>query len=92
METHEFLLLTRLDDDSLAAWVAAGWLVHSGEERGFSEVDVARANLIHNLRTLGVNDEAVPIVLDLIDQVHGLRRVLRECLARIGQQSGSAAG
>jgi chaperone modulatory protein CbpM len=39
---------------------------------------MARAQLIQDLRRdLGVNDEAIPIILDLIDQVHGLRRLLR---------------
>jgi chaperone modulatory protein CbpM len=36
----------------------------------------------HLKHDLGVNDEAVPIILDLIDQVHGLRRAVRELLER----------
>jgi chaperone modulatory protein CbpM len=51
--------------------------------REFSDIDLARAQLIGDLRSdLGVNDEAVPIVLDLIDQIHGLRRLVRELVER----------
>ena len=39
--------------------------------------------MIHDLKhELGANDEAVPFILDLIDQVHGLRRAMRELLER----------
>jgi chaperone modulatory protein CbpM len=82
METREFLFRTRLDLEALASCMAAGWLVprRTGEMLDFSEVDVARASLILDLRDIGINDEAIPVVLDLIDQIHGLRRVLRELL------------
>jgi chaperone modulatory protein CbpM len=53
----------------------------------FSEMDVARAALIRDLKgEIGVNDEGVGIVLDLIDQVHGLRRMMRELLSSIDAQ------
>ena len=32
---------------------------------------------------MGVNDEAIPIILDLIDQVHGLRRTVRTLLSEV---------
>jgi hypothetical protein len=34
-------------------------------------------------RDLGVNDEAVDVILNLIDQIHGLRRGLRDLLFSI---------
>jgi chaperone modulatory protein CbpM len=88
MERREFLLQAHLDGEALDAWIEAGWLipVRNGEARGFSELDVARACLIHDLKGLGLNDEGVPLVLDLVDQVHGLRRALRHVMARIHQQ------
>jgi chaperone modulatory protein CbpM len=44
-------------------------------------MDIARARLIRDLtHDLGVNDEGVAIILDLIDQMHGLRHTLREVL------------
>jgi len=88
METREFLLHAHLDGEALDAWIEAGWLmpVRNGDERGFSDLDVARACLIHDLQGLGLNDEGIPVVLDLVDQVHGLRRALRELMARIHAQ------
>jgi DnaJ-class molecular chaperone len=47
----------------------------------YSEIDLARAHLIKDLNDLGVNDAGVPVILDLVDQLHGLRRVLRELLS-----------
>jgi chaperone modulatory protein CbpM len=70
--------------EMVAAWIEAGWLtpIQDGVA-GLSEIDLARALLIDELRReLGVNDESVPIILELIDQLHGLRRALREALAR----------
>ena len=78
--SREFLLRTRLDAASREAWIEAGWLVpeRAGPERAFSELDLARARLIRDLREgMGVNDEGVAVVLALLDQVHGLRRALR---------------
>ena len=33
-----------------------------------------------------MNDEGIPVILDLIDQLHGLRRTLRELLSTIHAQ------
>jgi chaperone modulatory protein CbpM len=84
MQIREFLTRTRLDADALDAWIKAGWLRPSGTKHiDFSEIDMARAQLIHDLRhDFGVNDEAVPLILDLIDQVHGLRRLLRDVMEK----------
>ena len=79
VESHDFLLRARLDAVSLDAWIEAGWLAprQAGPERAFSELDLARVCLIRDLREgMGVNDEGVAIVLDLLDQVHGLRQAL----------------
>ena len=78
-ESREFLLLARLDAAALEAWTEAGWLAprQAGPEHTFSELDLARVCLIRDLREgMGVNDEGVAIVLDLLDQVHGLRQAL----------------
>ena len=86
METHEFLLAARLESGTLDAWIEAGWLVRRDQEGAgsFSEIDVARVRLIRDLGQLGVNDEAVPIILHLIDQLHGLRRTLRVMVSQSG--------
>jgi chaperone modulatory protein CbpM len=72
-----------LDADALEAWIAAGWLrpQRRAGARCFIEMDVARAQLIRTLKTdLGINDEGVDVTLNLIDQLYGLRRVLRELI------------
>jgi chaperone modulatory protein CbpM len=39
---------------------------------------------------LGVNDEGVGVVLNLVDQVHGLRRVLTELLKTVHDRAPMA--
>jgi chaperone modulatory protein CbpM len=47
-------------------------------EAWLDDEDLARAALIRELLDeMGVNDESVPIILHLIDQLHVLRRELR---------------
>jgi chaperone modulatory protein CbpM len=76
---HEFLLRARLDHDTLEMWIAQEWIVPRGSdpEVFFTDADVARAELIRDLRgDLEVNDAGVGVILDLVDQMHGLRNVL----------------
>jgi chaperone modulatory protein CbpM len=89
VETREFLLTAHLRAEALDAWIDAGWLAPraDGERKHFSEVDLSRVQLIQDLQDLGVNDDAIPVILDLIDQLHGLRRVLREVLSTVTAQS-----
>ena len=45
----------------------------------FQEIDVARVQLIQDLRDdMQVNEEALPVVLSLLDQVYDLRRRMRD--------------
>jgi chaperone modulatory protein CbpM len=80
---QEFLIRARLEHHSLEAWISAGWLVppQTEPELMFSDVDLARAQLIHDLREdFGVNDEGVSVILHLVDQMHGLRRSMQGLL------------
>ena len=90
MKTREFLRAARIETEALGAWIDVGWLMpqHDGES-GFSDVDVARAQLICDLRRMGVNDDAMPIILDLIDQMHGLRRTVRALLSEVATRTGA---
>lgn len=82
MERHEFLMHAEIEGEALEVWLEEGWLAPLEADR-FSDVDLARAHLICDLkRGLGVNDEAVPIILHLLDQVHGLRRMIAEAQRR----------
>lgn len=83
---HEFVIRARVEQRSVETWIAAGWLVppQTEPEPMFSDVDLARAQLIRDLREdLGVNDEGVSVILHLLDQMHGLRSSLRDLLAEV---------
>ncbi len=83
LNTSEFLVLARLDRETLEVWIAEEWLIPSGvaSKLVFSETDLARAQLIHELmQDLGVNDDGVGIILHLLDQMHGLRNALARAL------------
>lgn len=81
METQEFIARSHLDAPTLNAWIEAEWLAPVTGQKTFlfSEADLARARLIQDLRLdFGVNDEGIAIVLHLLDQLHGLRCLLRD--------------
>jgi len=63
----------------LRVWVRQGLIKPADEtEQSYSEADIARAALIHTLEEeLGFAEEDVPVLLSLIDQIHGLRSELR---------------
>ena len=87
---QEFLDRAQLDRETLEVWIEEEWLVPSGSapEVAFSEADVARAELIRDLmQDLGVNDEGVGVILNLLDQMHGLRRALADTLQSVRQRS-----
>ncbi|MGO8738286.1 MerR family transcriptional regulator [Rhodoblastus sp.] len=82
MQSRTFILQARIEIEELETWCAEGWLLPRATEAGreFSDIDLARAHFIRDLLNLGVNREGVPIVLDLVDQIHGLRRVTRDLM------------
>src|SRR5215472_17033199 len=83
ISAQEFLIRTRVEYHVLEAWIADGWLVppQTEPELMFSDIDLARAQLIRDLREdFGVNDEGISVILHLIDQMHGLRRSLQGLL------------
>jgi chaperone modulatory protein CbpM len=85
MPVDEFVVKIHIERRIVESWIAAGWLMPQRDpELAFSEVDLARAQLIRELKEdFGVNDEGISLVLHLLDQVHGLRRSMRELLEQI---------
>ena len=68
----------------LDLYLAESWVLpdRTGEELAFEEVDLARLRLIAELRRdFAVNDEAVPVVLHLVDELH----LLRQCLTAVAE-------
>ena len=81
MSKEEFLSLSGMEHETLNAWIEEEWLIPRGSsvELSFSEIDIARARLIRELRVdFGVNDEGVGVILNLVDQLYGMRRTLME--------------
>jgi chaperone modulatory protein CbpM len=75
------LLIGGLGEEELRRWIAEAWVRPESRAEGyvFHEVDVARVRLIHELRyDLAIDEEALPVVLHLLDQVYALRRRLRQ--------------
>jgi chaperone modulatory protein CbpM len=72
----------RLTVTRLRVWVAQGWIKPADTvAQNYSEADLARATLICNLEDeLGFAEEDVPVLLNLIDQIHGLRAELKVLL------------
>jgi chaperone modulatory protein CbpM len=73
----------------LLQWVENRWVLPEpqGETWVFTEVDVARVELILEIRRdFAVDDEALSLVLGLLDQVYGLRRQLRRLSDAIASQ------
>jgi chaperone modulatory protein CbpM len=78
-----------LERRELLRWVENRWVLP--EERAqtwvFHEVDVARVELIFEIhRDFAVDDEAMPLVLSLLDQVYSLRRQMRRLCDAVAAQ------
>lgn len=81
LSKHEFLSLSGMEHETLDAWIAEEWLIpsRSSLDLSFSDIDIARARLIRELKVdFGVNDEGVGVILNLVDQLYGMRRTLME--------------
>ena len=77
-----------LADDDLLRWIENAWVLPDGEPGRylFREIDVARIRLILELRDeMQVNEEALPVVLSLLDQLYALRRQARQLTAAVEQ-------
>lgn len=78
-----------LDAAELTRWIDSGWVRPEGEHGRwlFRAVDVARVRLIVEIRhELAIDDETVPVVLSLVDQLYGLRRELGALCSAIAAQ------
>lgn len=73
----------------LRLWVREGWVRPAHGEDGpvYDELDVARIRLVCDLRKeMSLPPDAVPVVLSLLDQLHGLRRDMHGLLRAVGRQ------
>jgi chaperone modulatory protein CbpM len=85
----ELLRLVELDAAELERWIGNGWVRPEREAGGyvFDNVDVARVRLIVEIRReCAIDDEALPVVLSLLDQVYALRRGMRSIMSVLEDQ------
>ena len=84
-------LFSGLSEVELVTWVERGWVIpdDAGSGLEFHEIDVARVRLIHDLRHgMDIGEDAVPLVLSLLDQVYELRSRLKSVLHAVEAQPG----
>ena len=78
-----------LDRIELLRWVENRWVLpeRQGGSWVFREVDVARVELILEIRReWELDDDAMPLVLGLLDQIYELRRQLRRLCDAVAAQ------
>lgn len=81
--------ITGLQRAELHRWIAEGWVMPArrGAAYVYREVDVARVRLIVDMRSdLSVGDDALPLVLSLVDQLYSVRRELKQMAEAINAQ------
>ena len=74
--------------DEVAVWVERRWIlpVHGGGDFLFDDADRARCRMIVEFRRdLAIDDEAMPVVLDLVDRLHAARAELRRVLEAVAE-------
>ncbi len=82
-------LLGDLETIELTSWIERGWVQPdpAGESWEFHEIDIARVRLIRDLRRgMELTEDAIPLVLSLMDQVYELRGQLRRMVTAMEGQ------
>ena len=71
--------ITGLERTRIIGFIQREWICPTDENpEVLDEEDVARLQLIHELlEDFGANEEAVPVILHLLDQLYRLREQLR---------------
>ncbi len=75
--TEVVVMIDRIDRVELIRWIDLGWVMPAGvddKEPVFSEADIARIQMICDIsHDLLVEEETIPLVLSLLDQIYALR-------------------
>lgn len=86
IDLEEFLSQSGIRRETLTVWIERAWIrpARTASRVELTEIDVARAYLVRDLSDdLGVNEEGIDVALHLIDQIHGLRRLLAQLRGEI---------
>ena len=79
----------QLSVQRLHRWIRLGWVRPDRVEGAavFDDVDVARVRLLHDLEhEMEFDEDTVPLLLSLLDQIHGLRNELKSLVSAVDQQ------
>ena len=77
-----------LQPGEVERWIGNAWLRAEGPpgQYRFRAIDVARVRLIRELRQdLGIDDDALPVVLSLVDQLYAARRQMQKLRRAVEQ-------
>jgi chaperone modulatory protein CbpM len=77
----EVVELCGIDRDELTMWIERRWVLPIAADGDylFSDADLARVQMIAEFRhDLALDEEALPAVLALVDQLHATRRRFRQ--------------
>jgi chaperone modulatory protein CbpM len=86
LRLQEVVSVVHCRQADLEFWIAESWVRPVRDESGylFGEADVARIQLIRDLiEDMAIEQDTVPMVLSLIDQVHGAHRRLARLVEAI---------
>ena len=73
----------------LRLWMRNGWIAPTTGAKGprFDDLDLARIRLVCELKNeMKANDDAVAVVLSLLDQLYGIRREFKALAEAIERQ------
>jgi len=73
-----------ISEDVVLYFIQQEWISpESPEDLSFDDEDMARIKLIHELKNqFGVNDEAVPVILHLVDHLNYLHLNLEDLIKK----------
>lgn len=67
-----------LPPDLIVRFISFAWITPEDPAHAeLDEEDLARARLIAELQEFGVNDAGIPVILQLLDQLHRLHAEIR---------------
>jgi chaperone modulatory protein CbpM len=70
--------ITGIDRSTIVTFIRLNWICPMTADE-IDQEDLARLRLIQDLKnTFGANDEAVPLILHLMDQLYSLRHQLKK--------------
>lgn len=85
-EITEIIELYQLNEVFVCDCIEREWIIPTNtEQRLLDKEDIARILLIKDLKEVfGVNDESIPVILHLIDQIHVLKSRLSHYMESTG--------